>query len=340
MTMDTGLNVVYRGSEQIKTRDGCTVCNFTSEDAAKAFSVALESIGIVGGSGNKKFVGKHIEGNPKFGVVLTREDVNKLHIEIERNNIDYAYRGSEQINTGDGCTVCNFLSKDEAVAFSDALESIGIVGRSGNKKFVGNHIEGNPKFGVVLTREDVDKLEAPRGPRAEKSISPEKARFLLEKYGVLLGVEGTTPENFQWERSRVGALFRENIGLSRADVAGPRNILRVLQAAASNQERVTLQFHGWSTNIEGALVRDCYKMMVNPEAIRQQLDLGKGEAGGFAKMVTSGQASSEGYAGNLYQEVDLFLGNMQKLHDNLDERHEFKSLLFTAIQEFERDLGR
>lgn len=65
-------------SNQIKTDDGCTVVTFNDKRIAEQFSDNLANVGIVGGTGNKKFVGQHIRGRADFGVVLTRENVEKI----------------------------------------------------------------------------------------------------------------------------------------------------------------------------------------------------------------------------------------------------------------------
>lgn len=68
------------------------------------------------------------------------------------------YDQSQQIKTSDGCTVVTFSDKRVAEQFSDNLANVGIVGASGNKKFVGQHVKGHTDFGVVLTKENVEKI--------------------------------------------------------------------------------------------------------------------------------------------------------------------------------------
>ena len=83
--LDPGIHLshLFQSSTEVKTGDGCTVCTFKNEKEANEFSELLEKIGIVGQGGKKKYVAKHVSGNPDFGVILTKSNMEKLHKEMK-----------------------------------------------------------------------------------------------------------------------------------------------------------------------------------------------------------------------------------------------------------------
>lgn len=60
-------------AKKIKTKDGCTVYNFSKEEVAKHFRDCLADCHIMGSEG-KKYVGHHLKNNSDFGVVLTQKN--------------------------------------------------------------------------------------------------------------------------------------------------------------------------------------------------------------------------------------------------------------------------
>lgn len=61
-------------------------------------------------------------------------------------------------NTTDGCVVWHFVTESDANILSVCLEAMGILGASGQRKHVGQHIEGNDQYGVVLTPENIETI--------------------------------------------------------------------------------------------------------------------------------------------------------------------------------------
>ena len=79
------LNHLLESATQVKTSDGCTVYNFADKGMAEKLSTQLEKIGIVGGSGRKKFVAQHVAGNTDFGIVLTASNIHQISATISRS---------------------------------------------------------------------------------------------------------------------------------------------------------------------------------------------------------------------------------------------------------------
>jgi hypothetical protein len=66
-------------AKKTKCSDGTTCISFADEKTAMTFSKTLQQLGIVGASGNQKFVAKHLRERNDFGVILTNENFKKIN---------------------------------------------------------------------------------------------------------------------------------------------------------------------------------------------------------------------------------------------------------------------
>jgi hypothetical protein len=76
---------IYNNCEIIKFDDNEYFYSYKSYNDAHKASLKLKEIGITGGSGNMKYVAKHMNGCKKYGLIMTNNNENYL---FEKMNIE------------------------------------------------------------------------------------------------------------------------------------------------------------------------------------------------------------------------------------------------------------
>lgn len=75
-------------ADTVKLNDGSTAYNYKKEESAQKLSECLKNIGILGSTGKPKWVARHVENNPHFGVLLTYDNLCVINLikNINKNN--------------------------------------------------------------------------------------------------------------------------------------------------------------------------------------------------------------------------------------------------------------
>lgn len=126
-------------------------------------------------------------------------------------HLDQLVDAADKIQTQTEDKVYNFTNKAMAQEFSECLAEFGILGKTGNKKYVAKHI--NEEFGVVLTKEDMEKIKSITDPIIHKSLNYNDVKIMDDYYpkiSCLKPIEIVEKsDKFKWNNNEIESNYKD-----------------------------------------------------------------------------------------------------------------------------------